>query len=124
MNRTSILPVLLLVLAACGTQPAAQHEETPAFIPEPTAESQKIISEAVAALKNGAQIQIGNNAFAATDTLIVHRSQLTGRDLGIVDRFQLVIRDGQCGLIYANSDNRVELPDLNCSPYMLERDDS
>ena len=114
---------VLVLLSACGSQPAEETSEVfeiPAFIPEPSSTSQQLITDAVISMTQNSQVQLGPDAFAEGDTLILHRTQLTGRDLGTVERFRLISIGENCYLIYENSGARSDLQGLDCAPYLTE----
>lgn len=111
MNKL-ICPSILSVLMTLGCASAAL--DSPAVLTQPSAETRQLIIHAIANMLRGAQVQIADDALTQNSILTVHRSLLAGRDLGSVDRFQLIINGDECFLVHLNTQNRQSLEGVDC----------
>lgn len=60
---------------------------------------------------------VAEDVFAHSPYLLVHKQQLLGRDFDEVDRYDLVTNDGKCSLVYASTNARRPIPELDCEIY-------
>jgi hypothetical protein len=109
-----------LVVAACKVN--AVHEDRPARIVNPSAESRAELRKVVSDMLFGAEVTLSDDALTDSSVLIVERTRirslenppLSGRDLGRPERFQLVTDGTRCVLIHESDQARYELPDTEC----------
>ena len=109
--------VLILACISCSSQQVDPANDEPAIIDASSTNPEtvsKVLTEAVAFLSEGAQINVAGDALTEISLLIVHRSQLLGRDLSRPQRFNLVINSGHCYLIHADTGMRHKIEGLNC----------
>jgi hypothetical protein len=119
--RTIILLAgLAIVIAACKMN--SVHEERPARIINPSAESRAELRRVVSDMLFGAEVTLADDALTDSSILIVERNRirsldnppLSGRDLGKPERFQLVTTGKQCVLIHDSDRARHELLETEC----------
>ena len=99
--------------------------EKPAVIVNVDAESRADLIKALTAALNGASVSLAEDALSRKDTLIVERKPIKdargnliqGRELGVPDRFNLLINDGQCVLVHQNSGQRWRLENTECKAF-------
>ena len=109
-----------LASAACNMN--AMHEDRPARIVNPTAESRAELRHIVSEMLSGAEVMLSDDALTESSVLVVERSRirsidnppLSGRDLGRPERFQLVTTGRQCVLIRESNQARHELFEAEC----------
>lgn len=109
-----------LFLVACKMNP--MHEDRPARVVNPTAESRAELQRVVSDMLYGADVALADDALTTSSVLIVERRRhrslesppLSGRDLGHPERFQLVTTGKDCVLIHENDRARRELLDTEC----------
>lgn len=115
MNKSSrLLFSCLFLAAACSSQPLDPDIDRNAVISEPNEKAIRLVRESLEKMLNGAQTQITENAFTENSLLVIHQSQLTGRDLGSSYRFRLIKNIDDCFMIYENTGAREIIPELNC----------
>jgi hypothetical protein len=116
----SLLAGVALVVAACKMN--SVHEERPARIVNPSAESRAELRRVVGDMLFGADVTLADDALTDSSVLIVERSRprsldnppLSGRDLGQPERFQLVTTGKRCVLIRESDRARHELVETEC----------
>ncbi len=82
------LLAILLVSACSALNPSLDR---PAIISDANEMSNQLITHAIANLLHGARVEVAEDVFTQSSSIVVHRSLLAGRDLGVVDNFRLVI---------------------------------
>lgn len=100
------------------------HEDVPAVIVEPTAESRIEILRAVSTALSGANVTIASDALTQESVLAIGRKpardasgrRLSGRDYEMPERFLLVKNGSRCALIHARTNVRYELDKVRCKP--------
>jgi hypothetical protein len=111
---------LALLAAACKTN--SVHEERPALIVNPSAESRAELHRVVGDMLFDAEVTLADDALTDSSILIVERDRprsldnppLSGRDLGQPERFQLVTTGKRCLLIHDSDTARHELLEAEC----------
>jgi hypothetical protein len=117
----SLLGGLALAVVACKTN--SVHDDRPARIVNPSAESRAELRHVVSDMLFGADVTLADDALTTSSVLIVERSHprsldnppLSGRDLGQPERFQLVTTGKGCMLIHENDQARYELLKTECA---------
>lgn len=116
MNRCSrLIPALLsLPLLACnGTSPAATAG-VPALLVEPTSASRAEVTAAAAKLLHQQTVVLADDAFTATSTLALERSQLLGREMTPPEHLQLMLDGKGCYLLQPSTAQTARLHDTRC----------
>jgi hypothetical protein len=116
--------ILLFTMSLAGCNLNGVHDERPALIVAPTAESRAELERAVSEMLHGADVMLADDALTASSILVVERNRirsmenrpLSGRDLGRPERFRLVTTGDRCVLIHENDDARRELLETECVP--------
>lgn len=117
------IPLLsAFLLSACTTLQA--QPDVAALITNPSAESRADLQSAVTAALNVASITLADDALTQTSILIIDRTrprdaggrQLSGRDVGKPEQFQLVKQGARCVLVHQASGKRFDLPKTTCKP--------
>ena len=114
------LACIALLAAACKVNP--MHEDRPARIVNPTAESRAELKRVVSDMLFGADVTLADDALTTSSVLIVDRGRtrsldsapLSGRDFGRPERFQLVTTGKKCVLIHGDDQARYELLETEC----------
>src|ERR1700738_3035004 len=113
----------LLSQVGCQTPRAqAAPPEVPAVIVHPTEESRAALAQAVSAALDGAPVTLADDALTKQSVLLLERGRrrdpdghpLSGRDLGMAERFRLLKRGDQCILVHEASARRFTLPATQC----------
>lgn len=111
-----------LLAGACQTN--SLHQDQPARIVNPTAESRAELKLAVSEMLFGAEVTLAGDALTESSLLIIEREKirslqnppLSGRDLGRPERFQLITTGTTCVLIHEEDRSRYELSRTDCVP--------
>lgn len=111
-----------LALGACAQRSA--QPDVPAVLANPAPESQAELVRVVREAMNGAPVTIADDAFIATDTLIIERAasrdakdmNLRGRDTGRPEHFRLVKSGSHCVLVQVSTGRRWTLTSATCAP--------
>jgi hypothetical protein len=122
MRFRSISMAACVALLAGGCKMNSVHEDRPARIVNPTAESRAELQRVVSDMLFGADVALADDALTTASVLTVERSRsrsldnppLSGRDLGQPERFQLVTTGKQCVLIHDNGRARYALRETEC----------
>jgi hypothetical protein len=122
MNFRTITLLGGLALFGTACKMNSMHEERPARIVKPSAESRAELRRVVSDMLFGAEVTLADDALTDSSVLIVERNRirnldnppLSGRDLGKPERFQLVTTGKQCVLIYESDRARHELLETEC----------
>ncbi len=113
----------LLSSAGCQT-PRAQDAppEVAAVIVRPTAASRAALARAVSAALDGVKVTLADDALTRESVLVLEHTPrrdpegrpLSGRDLGMPERFQLLKRGDQCVLVHERTGRRTTLSATSC----------
>lgn len=114
------LSIFLLSLSACNID--SVKPDTPAIIVDPTPESREELLRVVSWALNDAEVLLADDALTHGNTLIIERKLIKdaegnlaqGRELGMLERFQLFIDDGACILEHQNGGERWQLKHTAC----------
>jgi hypothetical protein len=116
----ALLGSIAVITAACKMN--SVHEDRPALIVNPTAQSRAELRRVVSDMLHGADVSLADDALTTSSVLIVEHSRsrsldnppLSGRDLGQPARFQLVTTGTQCVLVHESDQARYELLEAEC----------
>ncbi|MBT5330531.1 MAG: hypothetical protein HOL48_01980 [Porticoccaceae bacterium] len=109
----SLALIGVVITAACSS--LNPRNDRPAVIVRANEHSRIMVQQAIANMLHGARVEIANSALTETSELAIHRTLLSGRDLGGVDNFQLVSNRGNCYLIHLNTQAREALSSIECA---------
>ena len=110
--RALTMVAAVTFLAACKT--SAVHEDVPARITNPTADSRAELQRVVSGALNGREVTIADDALTNDSLLIIEPKHLTGRDLGRPEHFRLALSGSRCVLVHQETDTRFELTETSC----------
>jgi hypothetical protein len=120
----AFLAAALLSPAGCQTPraQAATPEEVPAVIVRPTAASRAALARAVSAALDGVRVTLADDALTRESVLVLEHTPrrdpyglpLSGRDLGMPERFELLKRGDQCILVHERTGRRTTLLATSC----------
>ncbi|HEY5568019.1 MAG TPA: hypothetical protein VIM81_12365 [Gammaproteobacteria bacterium] len=115
----------LSAAAAVGCGHLGASEDVPAVLVDPTEAVRTELRAALTEALGRAPVAIADDALTQTSTLVIERGPirepanrpLTGRMLDAdVQRFELVVNDGQCALLRASDGWRKALAQARCMP--------
>lgn len=125
MRALTTLLVLAPALLAAGCRTVrSEPREVPAVIVEPTPASRAALAAAVSAALHGAPVTLADDALTRSSALSVERAPLrdpcglpvSGRELGMPERFRLVMRGDACLLVHEGTGQAVTLDSTRCVP--------
>jgi hypothetical protein len=114
---------VLLSPAGCQTpRNQGAPPEVPAVIVRPTAASRAALARAVSAALDGVKVTLADDALTRESVLVLEHTPrrdpygrpLSGRDLGMPERFQLLKRGDQCVLVHERTGRRTTLLATSC----------
>lgn len=111
--------LLASCISATNDKTLSPQLDQPAIISYPGKASSLVVAKAIKNL-TGTQVQLSENVFADSSYLLIQKHQLLGLDLDEVDRYDLVIHDNSCVLIYVETKARQPMPELNCIPFFTD----
>jgi hypothetical protein len=115
----------LSAAAAAGCGHLGASEDVPAVLVSPTAAVRTELRAALTEALGRAPVAIADEALTQTSVLVIERGPirepanrpLTGRTVDAdVQRFELVVNDGQCALLRASDGWRKQLAQARCTP--------
>lgn len=115
--------VATMVLGGCMSTQASYAK--PAMLASPSAQSARIIQNAIASLTHGQKIKLADNVFGDKSTIIVERARqnddrgnpLDGRDNNApADTFTLLKTADGCVLRHDQTGKQMVLSHLKCKP--------
>lgn len=120
--RSRLGGCLLALLCGCRT-PREPPSDAPAVIVRPTAQSRASLVGAVASAL-GATVTLRDDALTQESSLTLERLRrrdpqghpAQGRDLGMPERFLLVLSAGRCVLVHERTGRRFPLEATECAP--------
>ena len=111
---------LPLCLGACRSVVPTPDE--PAWIVSPSAASRAELEAAIRELIGGREVLLSDDALTSSHVLTLEPSaqgrlegRALGRDLGVPERFELVLRGRRCFLVHVASGERVRLLESRCT---------
>ena len=123
--RETLLIIALFILSSCLAPLPLPPAE--ALLTQPSAESRKIIENAIGELLNSQPIKLADNVFTEQSTVIIERIQskdsrgklLNGREVDQADTFSLLSRDSNCYVRHDQSGTTKLLVNISCEPSEL-----
>jgi hypothetical protein len=102
------------VLAACNNLPA--ETDRPARLASATPESRAELRAVLEQALGEREILLAEDALTRSSALTLEgrAGALTGRDLGLPERFDLVLNGGRCFLVHARTGRRFALERADC----------
>jgi hypothetical protein len=124
MRRLTSMVGVAGTLLVAGCHPRLAPPDVPAVLSSPTAQSHAELVRVVSAAMNGAPVTVADNALTADGTLIVERAQhhgakdmnLSGRETGRPEHFELVKSGSRCVLVHQGTGRRWTLESATCTP--------
>jgi hypothetical protein len=109
-----------LLLSACAS---VAHEDAPAVLVDPTAESQAELARVVSSALGTSEVTISSSALTHDSALAIERTPLrdttgqrvTGRDFEKPEHFKLVKSGTRCVLVHVSTAKRYELEHARCA---------
>ena len=107
-----------------GCQWAVAAPAVSAVIVDSTETGQAELRQVVSSALGGPPVLLAADALVHSSELLIERTprsgpqgvRIPGRDMEPVQRFRLVVSDGQCLLVHVNTDTRYELRQIKCRP--------
>ena len=117
--------LLATLAAAAGCRHLGASEDVPAILVAPSEDARAEILAALTEALGRAPIAVADDALTQTSVLVIERAApreppnrpLTGRTVDAsVERFELVLNDGECALVRAADGWRKPLAHARCIP--------
>lgn len=107
---------IVTTIVGCQSAPSLSEHARPAVISDASAETAKIVANAIGSILGQGSPTIADTAFSDTNSLSIHRTQLAGRDYETPEIFRLMTQNGACYLVHQNSKEQKSLENLDCRP--------
>lgn len=111
--KKTLIAILSVVLAACC--PYLMPDLKPALLEQQSAQSYQEISQIIATALGQDSVKLSGTLFVDSSILALEKPDLTGRNLDLPPRFQLLQQGSKCLLTEVGTDNRWELEHAKCS---------